>query len=217
MTWSTDHEQFFHTGANELFGFGEDVVDRAGGKIAAKLGDDAEAAAIVTTLGNLEVGIVARRKAQACLRHEVEMGVVWGCQVGVDRRHDVFVLMRAGDGEYLRVGPLDHVRFGAEAAGDDDFPVGLYGFSDRFETLVAGAVEEAARIDQDEVGAGIVGCDLVAFGAQAGDDTFGIHERLRAAEGNDTDFWRAGAECGCCHGGRFSTSRGVCEPIVSAA
>jgi hypothetical protein len=157
------------------------------------------------------------REANAGLGHEVEVGVVWGCQVGVDRRHDVFVLVRSGDCEDLGMRLLDDFRLGTEATGNNDLPVGLNSFADCLKAFVARAVEEAAGVDQHEVGAGIVGRNLVAFGAQARDDTFGIHEGLRAAEGHDTDFRRAGAECGCCHGGRFSTSRDVCEPIVSAA
>ena len=113
-------------------------------------------------------------------------------QVRVDRVHHRFVLVGAGDGEHLGVRALDHVGLGAEAAGDDHLSIRLDGFADGGEAFVAGGVEEAAGVDEHEVGAGIVGRDLVALGAQARDDAFRVDECLRATERNDADFRRLG-------------------------
>ena len=84
------------------------------------------------------------------------------------RIHDLLILMRTGHREHFRMRLFDHVRFGAETAGDDHFAIGFNRFANRIQAFFAGAVEEAARIDQDQVGAGIVRADLIAFGAQAG-------------------------------------------------
>ena len=61
----------------------------------------------------------------------------------------------------------DDVRLGAEAAGDDDPAVLRQRRADGVERLVARGIEEAAGVDDDEVGAVMLAGDLVAFGAQA--------------------------------------------------
>ena len=52
------------------------------------------------------------------------------------------------------------------------------------------AVEEAAGVDDDGVGAGMRWRKLVALGAQPGDDALAIDERLRAAERDERDARR---------------------------
>src|SRR5580704_6376774 len=61
------------------------------------------------------------------------------------------------------------------------------------ESDSAGAVEEAAGIDDGEVGAGMVARQLVALGAQPGDDALGIDQCLRAAERNEGNAGWSGA------------------------
>ena len=55
-----------------------------------------------------------------------------------------------------------------------------------------GAVEEAAGVDDDDVGAVVLARELVALRAQLRDDALGIHQRLGAAERNKADFGRDG-------------------------
>ena len=80
-------------------------------------------------------------------------------------RDDGFVLMRARDREHVRMRVANDVRFGAEAARDDDAAVLGERLADRVERLGARAVEEPAGVHDDDVGAGIVGRRLVALGA----------------------------------------------------
>ena len=59
--------------------------------------------------------------------------------------------------------------------------------ADRLQRLVAGRIEEAAGVDDDQVGAVMLARDLVALGAQPGDDALGIDKRLRASEADEAD------------------------------
>ncbi len=82
----------------------------------------------------------------------------------MQRRHgvvhgfdDLLVLMRAGDGEHAGMRVADARFLDAEAARDDDAAVLGHRFADGLEAFVLGAVEEAAGVDDDDIGAGIVG------------------------------------------------------------
>ena len=66
--------------------------------------------------------------------------------------HDFVGGVRAGDGEHLRMRVLDHVALGAETAGDDHLAVFRERFADRIERFLDGGIDEAAGVDDDEVG-----------------------------------------------------------------
>ena len=105
------------------------------------------------------------------------------------RRHNALIGLRTGDRQHIGVFLADDLRLGAEAASDDDAAVFRKGGTDGVERLVARRIEEAARIDDDEVGAVMLAGDLVAFGAEPRDDALGIDERLRATKTYETDAW----------------------------
>jgi hypothetical protein len=96
--------------------------------------------------------------------------------------------MRPGDRQYVGVGIADAGLVHAHAAGDDDAAVAGHGLADRLEAFGPGAVEEAAGVDDDDVGALPGTGDLVTLGAEARDDAFGIDQRLGAAQADDADF-----------------------------
>ena len=102
------------------------------------------------------------------------------------------ILLRAGDRQHAGIGRLDLLGLGAHAAGDDDLAVFGHGLADGAERFLLGAVEEAAGVDDDEVGAVMLARQLIAFGAQPRDDALGIHQRLGASQGNKADFGRGG-------------------------
>ena len=197
-----DDEELADAGGDELLGLAQDGVGRARDEAAAHVGDDAEAALVVTALGDLEVAVVARGEVDGRGRQEVEEGVGLRRHGGVDGVEDGLVLVRAGDGEDVRVGRADQGRVGAEAAGDDDAAVLGQRLADRLEALGLGAVEEAAGVDDDRVGAGVVGGDRIALGAQAGQDALGIDQRLGAAEADHADARLAGAQSGRASGAK---------------
>ncbi len=200
-----DDEQLLDAGVEQPARLAEHVADRARDEVAAHRGDDAEGAAVVAALADLEVGVVRRRQLDALRRHEVDVGVVRARQVRVHGVDHLLGRVRAGDGQHLRV-RLPHeagaalAAARAEAAGDDDAAVGGQRLADRGQALLHRGVDEAAGVDDDEVGAGVGRAGRVALGGQPGEDQLGVGQRLRAAEADETDGrCRAGAAGGCDH------------------
>src|SRR5690606_36588548 len=75
----------------------------------------------------------------------------------------------------------------------DDYPAVLgQRLADRVERLRHRLVDEAAGIDDDQVGLGIVADDVVALGAKLGQDAFRIDRGLGATERDETDARRPG-------------------------
>jgi len=73
------------------------------------------------------------------------------------------------------------VVFYPQASGDDDLAVLGERLADGAERLLDRGVDEAAGIDDDEVGAGVARRGEIALGAQLREDALGIDERLRTA------------------------------------
>ena len=105
-------------------------------RLAAQVRDDAERAAVVAALGDLQIRVVARREAQALGRHQVDEGIVQRRHGLVHGSHHLLVLVRTGDGEHARVLGEDAVLLDAEAAGDDDAAVLGHGLADGVEALL---------------------------------------------------------------------------------
>ena len=103
-----------------------------------------------------------------------------------------FVLLRSGDRQHTRIGRFDLLGLGAHAAGDDDLAVLGHGIADRRERFLLGAVEEAAGVDDDDIGAVMLARELIALGAQPRNDALGIHQGLGASQRHKTDLWRSG-------------------------
>jgi hypothetical protein len=163
---------------------------------AAQSRYDAEAALVVAAFGDLQVGIVAWREADALRRHQVRERFVRPGQVPVDRLEHLFSGVRAGHGQHARMPVQDALRVGTEAAGDDHLAIRVQCFADRLERLVDGAVDEAAGVDDDEVRVFVARRDLVAAHAQLREDALGIDERLGAAEADKADAWGRGRHRG---------------------
>ncbi len=187
--------------------------------------DDAERAAIVAALGNLQVRVVPGREAQALCRHEVHERVMHRRHRGMHRLHHLLVLMRAGDGEHAGMALADAGLLDAEAAGDDHLAVLGHGLADGVEALLLGAVEEAAGVHHHDVGAGIVGRYPVALGPQLGQDALGIDQRLGAAEGHKAHGRHMAAlflgrrivfQERSCHGGALARAVAAGEPQQSS-
>src|SRR3954471_14494784 len=93
----------------------------------------------------------------------------------------------------------DHAFLGAEAAGDDDLAVFGERLADRVERFLDRRVDEAAGVDDDEVGAGVVGRGGVALRAQLREDALGIDQRLRTTE-RDKSYLRIFSRDRSCSG-----------------
>src|SRR6185437_5744529 len=129
------------------------VVGGTRDQIAAQLRDDAEGAAVIAALGNLEIRVVPRRQLDAFWRHQIEEGIVLRRQRAMYGVEYALVLLRSGNGEHAGVHFGDGLRLRAHAAGDDDLAVLLERAADRLERFRLGAVEEAAGVDDDQIGA----------------------------------------------------------------
>ncbi len=135
---------------------------------------------------------MARRQVEAFRRHEVDEGIMQRRHRVVDGGDDLFVLVRTGDRQHAGVRGADAAFLDAHAAGDDDAAVLGHRLADGVQAFGLGAVEEAAGVDDDDVGALVIGGDLIAFGAQARDDALAIDQRLRAAERDEANLRCAG-------------------------
>ena len=135
---------------------------------------------------------MARRELDALRRHEIEERIVRRRDRLMDGADDAFVGLRAADRQHVGIGAANRLRFGAHAARDDDFAVFFKRGADRRERFGLGAVEKAAGIDDDGIGAGVGAGQLIAFGAQPRDDSLAVDESFGTAERNEGDFGRAG-------------------------
>ena len=100
------------------------------------------------------------------------------------------ILLRAGDRQHLRKPVGDLLRLVTHAAGDDDLAVLVQRGADRGERFLLGAVEEAAGVDDDEIGSGMLAGELIAFRAQPRDDALAVDQRFRAAERDEAHLRR---------------------------
>jgi hypothetical protein len=133
-----------------------------------------------------------RRQLDALRRHQIEVRIMHRRQRAMHRVQHAFILLRSGNRQHAGVGGLDLLGLRAHAAGNDHLAVLSHCFADGAERFLLGAVEETAGVDNDQVGAVMLARQLVAFGAQPGDDALGIHQRLGATQGNKADFGRGG-------------------------
>ena len=102
-------------------------------------------------------------------------------QVGVVARGE----FEAGGGDEVEVRVVG--RLGQVFVHRDHFAVFADGFADGRERFGYGFVDEAAGVDDNEVGVVVVFADGVAVGADLREDAFGIDQRFRAAEADETD------------------------------
>jgi hypothetical protein len=102
--------------------------------------------------------------------------------MGVDCSHDLFGGVRSGHGENTGMRLSHDVALSAEAAGDDDLTVFRQCFTDGIQRLIDRRIDEAAGIDDDEIGSRVARGDQIAFSAQLRKDAFRIDERFRTAE-----------------------------------
>src|SRR3546814_6625095 len=118
-----DHQQFLGASLDQLFGLAQDRIGTARDEIAAQAGDDAERAAVVAALRNLQIAVVPRRELETAFGDEVEESVGRHRRRVMDSADHLFILMRAGDREHTREASTDRFGILARAAGADDADV----------------------------------------------------------------------------------------------
>src|SRR5689334_4878060 len=113
---------------------------------------------------------MARRELDALRRQKIEKWIMRPGYCLMHLRYHSLVLLRASDGEHVGIAGADSVRFDAEAAGDDHAAVLAERLADGLEGFLLGGVEKAARVDHHRVGALVARRELIALGAELGDD-----------------------------------------------
>jgi hypothetical protein len=98
---------------------------------------------------------VLRRELDAVRRHQVGEWVVRPWKMRVHRLQYGRGVVRAGHRQHRRVRRPDDAVLRAQAAGDDHAAVLLQRLADRAERLFDRRVDEAAGVDDDEVGAAV--------------------------------------------------------------
>jgi hypothetical protein len=152
---------------------------------------------VVAAFADLQVRIVTRRQLEAGdpegVRHQVDERIVRLGQVGMHRIHHLLRGMRTGHGQHARVHLAHQVAalvagLGAQAAGDDHAAVLGQRFTDGVQAFLHGIVDEAAGVDDHQIGTFESLGGLIALGAQPGQDQFGIGQGLGAAQAHKADL-----------------------------
>ena len=79
-----------------------------------------------------------------------------------------------------------------QTARHDNFAIPGERLADRPQGFLDRGVDEAAGVDDDQVGARVIGRGGVAFGAQLREDALGVYQCFRTAEGDEPDLGRGG-------------------------
>ena len=133
---------------------------------------------------------MTRRQLDALRGNQVQMRVVDRRRRPVNGLEHALVLLGPGDRQHARIGLFDLFGFGAHAAGDDDLAVLGHGRADRRQRFLLGAIQEAAGVDDHDVGAVMFAGQLIALRPKPGDDALGIDQRLWTSERNKADLGR---------------------------
>ncbi len=177
----------------ERLRFAHEALQRLGAVLAAHQGDGTEGARVVAAFGDLQithVGLVAEelphagvsgngigdQSALGELGHEVMQ--VREPQKEVDLGNLVLQFLLIS----LDQAPDGHDRF------DVAFLLELSGAQDRVDRFLLGGVDEAAGIDENDVGVRQIGGHHRAVAYQVSHQAFGIDRRFIAAERDDAEL-----------------------------
>ena len=172
---------------------------------------------MVAAFGDLQIAVVARgqlqpRLVEGGLGDQVDVRALGWRRGLVDCLDHVFVLVGAGHRQDGGVRSADCLGILAHAAGHDHAAVLGDGFADCGQAFFLRTVEEAAGIDQDDIGAGVVRAHRIAVGAQAGEDALAVDERLGTAEADHPDLLLIG-DRGRGSGGHCAAPLHPCAPM----
>jgi hypothetical protein len=131
---------------------------------------------------------VPGRELDALGRQQIDERIVLRRGSAMHRLEHALILLRAGDREHVGEALADLLGLRAHAACDDDLAVLGERGADRIERFCLRAFEEAAGVHDRQISALVLSRELVSLRAQPRDDAFGIDQRLRAAERDETDL-----------------------------
>src|SRR2546425_82961 len=200
-----DQNRFLDAARGERFDLADDVRERTAPVTAAELRDRAEGAAHVAPLGDLHVGVRYLRGEEARCRRVVEVArrrrgrPVVAVRRLTDEVHDAREVRGAEDPVHFGHLPKDLAAVALrEAAGDDEAsaaPPLLQSrqLQDRRDRLLAGAVDEGARVDDEALGIlGPVG-EREPGVVERAEHQLGVDLVLGTAEGREVDLHVGGS------------------------
>ncbi len=210
----SDEGDFADARGGQVRGFARDRLQPPAAEFSAQLRDDAEGAGMVAALIDLDVGGVARRREDARrlvlveIRDRVARFRIFRAlaEVAAARRQDLLDFAGADHGVdfgNLRAN-LFAVTFG-QAAGDDEFLgaaefLVLGHFEDGFDRFLLRRGDEAAGVDDEDVGFIGPPRDFVAGARQNAHHHLAVDEVLGAAQADKSGFrGRRAVFCFCGH------------------
>lgn len=173
-------------------GFGNNGFHWSGNVLPAHEGNGAEGAGAVAAFGDFEVGVVMGRGEDAFAN---QLMLIVSAKAVEERGKLECAKPAVNIGDF--VSQIVFVAVG-EAAGDEDF-FHATGFlfvhilQDGVDGLFFGGLNEAAGVDDDDIGIGVAlmgGGDVVAV--ELTEEDFAVNEVFGAAEGDDADAVVAG-------------------------
>ena len=109
-------------------------------------------------------------------------------QVLMHRLHHAVRVVRPRNRQHGRMGSLYNAFFRAQATGNNDLAVFRQRLADGIQRFLDRRVDEAAGVDDDEIGAGVVRRGDITLGPQLGEDALRVYKCLGTAERNKPDF-----------------------------
>ncbi len=182
-----NHQQLPNPGLDQMLGLLQHFPKRTADQIPTQGRNDAERAAMIAPLGNLEVGVMRRGQLDPLGRNQAGEGIMTLREVFVQRLHHPCLVMRSRNRQYLWVSSKNLACLGPQTAGHDDSPIFRQCFSDSVQRLLDGRFDEAAGIHHHHVRPPIISHHVVPFGPDLRQDPFGIHQRLGTAQRDKTD------------------------------
>ena len=183
---------------HEPLGLGDDVVGRARALLAAHARDDAEGAGAVAPLGDLQprAGSRLRDDARIARPDDPVGGVADEHPVGVAREDALELEHVARAEEVVDLGHLRGELAGVplrEAAADDELLAGpdalvLGELEDRVDRLLLRLADEAAGVDDDDLGLVRLLDDAPAVAPRDAEHHLGVDAVLDAAQADEVDL-----------------------------
>ena len=185
-----DQHQLLHPLGRQLARLGQDAFDRARTLVAAQVGNDAEGAAVVATLGHLEVG---HRLTGGAIAGQVLIGHEGGHGAHLvhplaglhpfQHAHDVLVIAGAHDRLCFRQGVEQLLLEVLGQASSNNELLALLGqFHQGAHRFLAGVLDEAARVHHHHGGLAFIGAHAVAGLGEQAEHVFGVDSVLFAAQ-----------------------------------
>ena len=113
----------------------------------------------------------------------------------MDSIQNLFVLMRASNGQNLGMRAGDILWIGPQTAGDNHLAILMQRLTNCLKTFRLGTIKKAAGVHNHRFCARIIRADRIALGAQAGQNALAIDQSFGASQRDHTD-------------GRLSRTRG---------